>query len=48
MLSFYLNEKEVDLLKKSIDHCLETCKNKSGKDGCPDCTILEEVLKRLQ
>ena len=47
MFSLSLNEKEIDLLKKSINHCLETCKNGTGKDGCTDCGTLEEVLKKL-
>ncbi|HEX3030084.1 MAG TPA: hypothetical protein VHT34_12455 [Clostridia bacterium] len=47
MFTLELNEKEIDLLKKSIKHCLETCKNGNGKDGCTDCAALEEVLKKL-
>lgn len=47
MFTLELNEKEFELLKKSINHCLETCKNGSGKDGCTDCATLEEVLKKL-
>lgn len=47
MLTLNLNEKEAELMKKSINHCLETCKNGSGKDGCTDCAALEEILKKL-
>lgn len=48
MFSLTLNEKEIELLKKSINHCLKTCKNGSDRDGCNDCAALENVLKRLQ
>lgn len=47
MFSITLDPKEIELLKKSINHCLETCKNGGSKDGCTDCTALEGVLKRL-
>lgn len=47
MFTLEFTEKEIELLKKSINHCLETCKNGSGKDGCTDCAALEDVLKKL-
>ena len=47
MFSLSLNDKEIELLKKSINHCLDTCKNGGSKDGCTDCAALEEVLKKL-
>lgn len=48
MFILELNEKEIELLRKSINHCLETCSNGNGKDGCSDCSALEEVLKKLK
>ena len=47
MFTLSLNEKEIDLLKKSINHCLETCKKGGSNNGCTDCAALEEVLKKL-
>jgi hypothetical protein len=47
MFELSLNEKEIQLLKKSINHCLETCKKGGVKDGCDDCEALEGVLIRL-
>jgi len=47
MLTLTLNEKEVDLLKKSIRHCLDTCKKGGAETGCTDCESLESVLKKL-
>ncbi|MHB1253203.1 MAG: hypothetical protein ACYCZ1_03465 [Candidatus Humimicrobiaceae bacterium] len=47
MFTISLNEKEIELLKKSINHCLETCKDGGSKGGCTDCDALEEVLKKL-
>lgn len=47
MFTLDLNQKEVELLKKSINHCLDTCKKGGSKDGCTDCSTLEELLKRL-
>ena len=47
MFSIDLNDKEIELLKKSINHCLSTCKDGGSKDGCTDCAALEAVLRRL-
>jgi hypothetical protein len=47
MLSLSLTEKEAELLRKSITHCLATCKEGGAKDGCTDCASLEELLKKL-
>ncbi len=47
MLSLSLNEKETDLLRKSINHCLATCKEGGAKDGCTDCAALEVLLQKL-
>ncbi|HEX2946299.1 MAG TPA: hypothetical protein VHT96_10135 [Clostridia bacterium] len=42
-----LDDKEITLLKMSIHHCLETCKDGGSRNGCSDCAALEEVLKKL-
>ncbi|MEL4105725.1 hypothetical protein IZU99_05215 [Oscillospiraceae bacterium CM] len=47
MFTVSLSEKEIDLLKKSIQHCLSTCHEGGSKDGCTDCAALESVLARL-
>jgi hypothetical protein len=47
MITVTLSEKEIELMKKSINHCLETCKNGGSKDGCTDCESLEKLLKKL-
>lgn len=47
MFTLELSEKEIDLIKKSINHCLNTCKDGGAKNGCPDCKAIEAVLKRL-
>ena len=47
MTTITLNEKEIELLKKSINHCLETCKSGGAPQGCTDCEQLEEILKKL-
>jgi hypothetical protein len=47
MFTLSLTEKETELIKKSIRHCLATCKEGGPKDGCTDCAALEEILKRL-
>ncbi|MGE5417862.1 MAG: hypothetical protein ACM3UZ_14085 [Acidobacteriota bacterium] len=46
MATINLTEKEIELLKKSINHCLETCEEGSGS-GCTDCEALREVLNKL-
>ncbi|MFZ3171803.1 MAG: hypothetical protein WA118_07480 [Carboxydocellales bacterium] len=47
MFTLNLTEKEVELLKKSIQHCLDTCDENGPDNGCKDCTAIEAVLKRL-
>ncbi len=47
MFTLSLNEKEIELLKKSINHCLQTCKDGGAENGCSDCEAIEGVLKRL-
>lgn len=47
MFTLSLDEKEIDLLKKSINHCLQTCKDGGAGNGCTDCAAIEKVLKRL-
>jgi hypothetical protein len=47
MFTLSLNEKEIELLKKSINHCLETCKKGGASNGCTDCEALEAVLAKM-
>lgn len=47
MVSLSLSEKEAELIKKSINHCLTTCKEGGSKDGCTDCAALEDILNRI-
>ena len=47
MITLQLTEKEAQLMKMSINHCLATCRDGGSKDGCTDCAALEEVLKKL-
>ncbi|MEN6327520.1 MAG: hypothetical protein ABFD18_15110 [Syntrophomonas sp.] len=47
MANVNLNEKEVELLKKSINHCLDTCENKEKESECTDCEALKDVLVKL-
>jgi hypothetical protein len=47
MFTLIVNEEEIQLLKKSINHCLQTCKDGGANNGCTDCEAIEKVLKRL-
>lgn len=47
MFTLSIDEREIELLKKSINHCLETCKKGGAESGCKDCEALEAVLKKL-
>ncbi len=47
MITLQLTEQEAELMKKSIGHCLTTCKEGGSKDGCTDCAALEAVLQKL-
>ena len=47
MFNLTLSEKEIELIKNSISHCLSTCREGGSKDGCTDCAALEDILKRL-
>lgn len=46
MININLTEREIEVLNKSINHCLETCK-KRGKGNCEDCDTLKEVQRKL-
>ena len=47
MFTLSLSEKEIELIKKSIGHCLSTCKEGGSRDGCTDCAALEAILTRI-
>ena len=47
MVTLSLTEKEIEVLKKSINHCIETCQDRDSDNGCPDCESLRDVLKKL-
>lgn len=47
MASLNLSEREVELVKKSINHCLQTCENKEIESECTDCEALKTVLVKL-
>lgn len=42
-----LSSQEIELLKRSIDHCLSTCHQGGIEQGCPDCQSLRDVLAKL-
>ncbi len=47
MKNIPLAEKEIELLKKSINHCLQTCKDGGARNGCTDCEALEGLRGKL-
>lgn len=47
MKTISLDDKELELLKNSINNCLKTCKQGSAEHGCKDCQALEAVLAKL-
>lgn len=47
MVSLSLSEKEVELLRKSINHCMESCGDNNANGVCPDCESLRLVLNKL-
>ncbi len=47
MADLTLSDKEIELIQKSINHCIATCHKGGAKDGCTDCIALEELLKKL-
>ena len=47
MANLSLTDREIELLKKSINHCLETCDEGGGEKGCPDCKSLKDVLEKI-
>ena len=47
MITVSLTEKEIELLKKSVNHCLGTCNEGKAHEECSDCDALKEVLKKL-
>ena len=47
MVTISLSEKEIEILKKSINHCIETCEDGGSGNGCPDCESLHSILDKL-
>ncbi len=47
MVNVELSEKEIGLLKMSINHCLETCENNEKESKCTDCEVLKSLLAKL-
>lgn len=47
MVNVSLTEKELELLKMSINHCLETCAQGGDDKGCKDCGNLRAVLDKI-
>jgi hypothetical protein len=47
MADLSLTDKEIELMQKSITHCIATCHKGGAKDGCTDCIALEALLKKL-
>lgn len=42
-----LSQKEIDVVKRSIDNCLRTCHQGGPEQGCPECQSLRGVLTKL-
>ncbi|CAA7602214.1 Hypothetical protein DEACI_2887 [Acididesulfobacillus acetoxydans] len=42
-----LSQQEVEVVKRALQHCLDTCQKGGAEAGCPDCQSLLEVLKKL-
>lgn len=47
MVNISLSDKEIEILKKSVNHCLETCADGGSEGGCPDCESLNSILEKL-
>lgn len=47
MVNVSLSDREVEILLKSINHCMQTCEEGGPKDNCPDCQSLRGVLDKL-
>jgi hypothetical protein len=47
MFTLSISEKEIDLLKMSINHCLKTCKDGGAENGSKDFEALKGVLSKL-
>ena len=44
-----LSEKDLRILLQSLQHCLDTCKQKSSGDGpCEDCDAAAALRDRLK
>lgn len=47
MHTLNLDDKEIKLLRKSIEHCMETCHSGGPHHGCENCEALEGILQKL-
>lgn len=47
MLKIELSPKEIEVIKRSIEHCLSTCQQGGVEQDCPDCQSLRDILAKL-
>lgn len=48
MSSIELSRQEAQVVLRSIENCLGTCHEGGLNAGCPDCSQLESVKKKLK
>lgn len=42
-----LSQQEMELVKRALQHCLDTCHQGGVDSGCPDCQSLRDVMSKL-
>lgn len=47
MPTMTLSQQEIEVVKRALHHCLNTCQQGGAEGGCPDCQSLRDVLKKL-
>ncbi len=47
MINLSLNDQELEVIKMSINHCLDSCKQGGPNNGCKDCKTLEQVADKI-
>ena len=48
MINLELSTEEIQVILKSIKHCLNSCHEGGTESGCPDCQKLKEIMLKIQ
>lgn len=48
MNTISLSNEEVDIVLKSLNHCLNTCEDSGAAANCPDCAKVQGIMTKMR